>query len=49
MQPREIDEHIRAGRHSLIGLHSKLYCSVCRSRGGLSKNISLYPIKRDDR
>lgn len=46
MQPSDIADHIRAGTKSLVGLGNKLHCSVCRDRGGLGRNISLYPILR---
>lgn len=48
MQPREIRQQIGAGVYSLIGLHNRLHCSVCRSRGGLGKNVSLLPIRRGE-
>lgn len=46
LQAPDIREHIARGVHSLIGLHDKLHCSVCRSRGGMGKNVSLFPIER---
>ncbi|TCR63196.1 hypothetical protein [Bosea sp. BK604] len=46
MQAPAIARHVSAGCHSLIGLHDKLYCAVCRERGGLGKNLSLFPIDR---
>ena len=48
MQPHEIRRHVDNGVYSLIGLHDKLHCSVCRARGGLGKHISIYPIKRGE-
>lgn len=48
LQVAEISRFIRAGTHSLIGLHDKLYCSVCRDRGGLGKNIDLKPRPRSE-
>jgi hypothetical protein len=49
MQSPAIGSVIRSGTHTLIGLHNKLHCSVCRSRGGLGKNINLYPKERNKR
>lgn len=48
MQPSDIRSHIANGVYSLIGLHDKLHCTVCRDRGGLGKNVSVYPIKRGE-
>lgn len=49
MQPREIAGHIERGVYSLVGLHNRLHCSVCRDRGGMGKNVSLIPIDRASR
>ncbi|MDE1438004.1 hypothetical protein, partial [Bacillus licheniformis] len=46
MQPPEIRRHIADGIFSLVGLHAKLQCKVCRSRGGMGKNVSLFPIEK---
>lgn len=46
MQAAAIAAQIRIGRRSIVGLHDKLYCALCRDRGGLGKNISLFPIDR---
>jgi hypothetical protein len=48
MQPAEIRAHVAKGVYSLVGLHDKLHCAVCRDRGGLGKNVSVYPIKRGE-
>lgn len=48
MPPSEIRRHVANGVYSLVGLHDKLHCLVCRDRGGLGKNVSLYPIKRGE-
>lgn len=48
MQGRALAAVIREGTRSLIGLHNRLHCSVCRERGGLGKNLSLFPIKRGE-
>lgn len=47
MPPHEIQRHIANGVRSLIGLHDKLHCMVCRHRGGLGKNVSLIPVPRE--
>lgn len=46
MQSGEIVGHARAGVRSLVALGNKLHCSLCRDRGGLGRNISLFPIYR---
>lgn len=43
MPPSEVARHLGQGR-SLIALHNRLYCALCRERGGLGKNISLIPV-----
>lgn len=48
MQPREIAKHIHAGTKSMVGLGNKLHCSVCRDRGGIGKNISLFAVQRGE-
>lgn len=45
MPPSEVSRHLGHGR-SLIALHNRLYCALCRERGGLGKNISLVPVTR---
>lgn len=49
MQPGDIAAVVKGGTRSLIGLHNKLFCSVCRDRGGQGRNINLYPIARSGR
>jgi len=46
MQPREIAGHVASGTYSLVGLGNRLCCSVCRDRGGLGRNVSVFPISR---
>lgn len=48
MQPAEIRHQIAGGTYNLVSLGNKLHCSVCRDRGGLGKNVSVYPIKRGE-
>lgn len=46
LQGRALSGLVANGTHSIVGLHNKLFCSVCRDRGGLGKNVSLSPIVR---
>lgn len=46
MWPGAIQEVIGQGTRTLMGLHNRLSCSVCRERGGLGKNINLVPTFR---
>ncbi|KFC65274.1 hypothetical protein FG93_04815 [Bosea sp. LC85] len=46
MWPGAIQEVIGQGTRTLMGLHNRLSCSVCRERGGLGKNITLVPTFR---
>lgn len=46
MWPGDLARIASSGTRSLIGLHSRLHCSVCRERGGTGKNISLTPTFR---
>jgi hypothetical protein len=48
LQAPEIADIVGQGTHSLFGLHNRLHCALCRERGGLGKNINLYPIKRGE-
>ncbi|WP_126111921.1 MULTISPECIES: hypothetical protein [unclassified Bosea (in: a-proteobacteria)] len=46
MQAPEIAGVVRQGTRSLIGLHNRLHCALCRERGGLGRNISITPVSR---
>lgn len=50
MPPREINQHIANGVHTLMALHNKMRCSACSERGiGGGKNISIYPYERGEK
>lgn len=47
--PEALAGYSAQGTRSLVGLHGRLYCAVCRERGGTGKNISLTPAYRRGR
>lgn len=46
MPPGQVARHLRDGTQSLIGFHNRLYCSLCRDRGGQGRNVSVIPVMR---
>ncbi|MGO4737355.1 hypothetical protein AB4099_12480 [Bosea sp. 2KB_26] len=46
MWPGAIQEVIGQGTRTLMGLHNRFSCSVCRERGGLGTTTTLVPTVR---